>query len=198
MSLVLQNLVMTGQVRLQGDSRPQSVDTGAVFPVGILHVAGLSISYTAILVLVVSVALMIGLNLLVDRSTLGRSMRATAQDPEIAGLMGINVTRVISRTFFIGSALAGAAGCLVALYYTQIDYFMGFSAGIKAFTAAVLGGIGNVRGAMAGGLVLGLTEALAVTFLSAAYKDLTAFALLIIVLAVRPQGLLGRKVVERV
>jgi branched-chain amino acid transport system permease protein len=198
MSLVLQNLVMTGQVQIQGDSRPQSVDTAAVFPVGTLSVGGLSISYTAILVLVVSFGLMIGLNVLVTRSSLGRSMRATAQDPEVAGLMGINVSKVISRTFFIGSALAGAAGCLVALYYTQIDYFMGFSAGIKAFTAAVLGGIGSVKGAMAGGLVLGLTEALAVTFLSAAYKDLTAFVLLVVVLAIRPQGLLGRKVVERV
>jgi branched-chain amino acid transport system permease protein len=198
MSLVLQNLVMTGQVQIQGDSRPQSVDVAAVFPVGTVTFLGLSISYTAILVFAVSIALMIGLNVLVTRSSLGRSMRATAQDPEVAGLMGINVSSVITRTFFIGSALAGAAGCLVALYYTQIDYFMGFSAGIKAFTAAVLGGIGSIKGAMAGGLVLGLTEALAVTFMSAAYKDLTAFALLVVVLAIRPQGLLGRKVVERV
>ena len=92
----------------------------------------------------------------------------------------------------------GAAGCLVALYYTQIDYTMGFSAGIKAFAAAVLGGIGSIRGAMAGGLVLGVTEAFAATFMSAAYKDLIAFSLLVLVLAIRPAGLLGRKTLERV
>ncbi|MCU1614477.1 MAG: branched-chain amino acid transporter permease subunit LivH [Frankiales bacterium] len=197
-SLVLQNVVMLLQVRFQGDSRPQSVPAAEVVPIGQWDVFGVRISYTAALVFGVSIVLMLALSALVSRSTLGRSMRATAQDAEVAGLMGINVSGVVTRTFFIGSALAGAAGCLVALYYTQIDYAMGFSAGIKAFTAAVLGGIGSIRGAMAGGLVLGLTEALAATFLSAAYKDLIAFVLLVAVLALRPAGLFGRKVLERV
>lgn len=197
-SLILQNVVMLLQIHFQGDSRPQAVAATEVIPAVTWDIAGVRISYTAALVFGVSVALMLALSVLVARSSLGRSMRATAQDAEVAGLMGINVSRVISQTFFLGSALAGAAGCLVALYYTQIDYTMGFSAGIKAFTAAVLGGIGSIRGAMAGGLVLGLTEALAATLLSAAYKDLVAFVLLVLVLAVRPAGLFGRKTLERV
>jgi branched-chain amino acid transport system permease protein len=112
--------------------------------------------------------------------------------------MGIDTGKIVSRTFFIGSALAGAAGVLVALYYTQIDYMIGFSAGIKAFAAAVLGGIGNITGAMVGGLVLGVTEALASTLLDPAYADLAAFVILIGVLALRPGGLLGARLVERV
>ncbi|MBM7516805.1 branched-chain amino acid ABC transporter permease [Nocardioides nitrophenolicus] len=197
-SLILQNVVMLLQVHFQGDSRPQFVAAGEVVPAGSWEVLGVRISHTAGLVFGVSVVLMLCLGALVTRSSLGRSMRATAQDPEVAGLMGINVSGVITRTFLIGSGLAGAAGCLVALYYTQIDYTMGFSAGIKAFAAAVLGGIGSIRGAMAGGLVLGVTEAFAATFMSAAYKDLIAFALLVLVLAIRPAGLLGRKTLERV
>lgn len=197
-SLILQNLVMLLQVHFQGDSRPQSVPARDVVPAGSWEVLGVRISYTAGLVFAVSIVLMIALGALVSRSSLGRSMRATAQDAEVAGLMGINVSGVITRTFLIGSGLAGAAGCLVALYYTQIDYTMGFSAGIKAFAAAVLGGIGSIRGAMAGGLVLGVTEAFAATFLSATYKDLVAFVLLVVVLAIRPAGLLGRKTLERV
>ena len=197
-SLILQNLVMLLQIHLQGDARPQSVNADKVVPPGNWQIAGLRISHTAVLVLGIAVILMIGLQLLVSRSQLGRSMRATAQDAEVAGLMGIDVSRVITSTFFIGSALAGAAGCLVALYYTQIDYLMGFTAGIKAFAAAVLGGIGSIRGAMAGGLILGLVEAMAATLISAAYKDLVAFALLVGVLALRPAGLFGRRAMERV
>jgi branched-chain amino acid transport system permease protein len=197
-SFVLQNVVMLMQIRFQKDARPQSVEATEVVPTGSFEVLGVSIGYTAVLVFVVSLLLMLGLHVLVSRTSLGRSMRATAQDPQVAGLMGIDTSKVVSRTFFIGSALAGAAGVLVALYYTQIDYLMGFSAGIKAFTAAVLGGIGNVQGAMLGGLVLGITEAMAATFLSAAYKDLVAFTMLVAVLALRPGGLLGRKTLERV
>lgn len=197
-SFILQNMVMLMQVRFQKDARPQTVDAQAVVPTGSIQVLGVHVSYTAILVFTVSILLMLALNALVSRTNLGRSMRATAQDPAVAGLMGIDIGKVVTRTFFIGSALAGAAGVLVALYYTQIDYLMGFSAGIKAFTAAVLGGIGSVKGAMVGGLVLGVTEALAATLLSAAYKDLVAFALLVGVLALRPGGLLGRRTMERV
>ena len=105
--------------------------------------------------------MMLGLHLLVQRSTLGRSIRAVAEDREMAAVMGIDVWRVVSMTFCIGSALGGAAGVLVGLYYTQVDFYMGYSAGLKAFTAAVLGGIGNIRGAMLGGVLLGVVESLA-------------------------------------
>jgi branched-chain amino acid transport system permease protein len=132
-----------------------------------------------------------GLHALVQRTTLGRSIRAVAEDREMAAIMGVNVRRVIATTFFLGSALGGAAGVLVGLYYTQIDFFMGYSAGLKAFTAAVLGGIGNIRGAMLGGLVLGIVESLAVTFVNPAFKDVIAFLILILTLVFRPTGLLG-------
>jgi branched-chain amino acid transport system permease protein len=127
----------------------------------------------------------------VQRTNLGRAIRAVAEDREMAAVMGVNVRRVIASTFFLGSALGGAAGVLVGLYYTQIDFFMGYSAGLKAFTAAVLGGIGNIRGAMLGGLILGLVESLAVTFMNPAYKDVVAFAILILTLVIRPTGILG-------
>ena len=123
-------------------------------------------------------------------------MRAVAEDREVAAIMGVRVWRVIALTFFLGSALGGAAGVLLGLYYTQIDFFMGYAAGLKAFTAAVLGGIGNIRGAMLGGLVLGLIESMAVTFVDPAYKDVIAFAVLILVLVFKPSGLLGELVPE--
>jgi branched-chain amino acid transport system permease protein len=123
-------------------------------------------------------------------------MRAVAEDREMAAIMGVNVRWVIAATFFIGSALGGAGGVLVGLYYTQIDFFMGYSAGLKAFTAAVLGGIGNIKGAMLGGILLGLIESLAVTFMNPAYKDVVAFAVLILVLVVRPTGILGERVAD--
>lgn len=197
-SLVLQNGVMLIQTKVQKDARPQSVPASRVVPSGTFELGGIRISHTAVLVFAVSVALMLALQALVTRTSLGRAMRAVAQDPEAAGLMGIDSGKIVTRTFFIGSALAGAAGVLVALYYTQIDYMIGFSAGIKAFAAAVLGGIGNITGAMVGGLVLGVTEALASTLLDPAYADLAAFVILIGVLALRPGGLLGARVVERV
>src|SRR5262245_40948618 len=128
---------------------------------------------------------------LAQRTTLARSIRAVSEDREMATVMGIGVGRVVGLTFFLGSALGGAAGVLIGLYYTQIDFVMGYSAGLKAFTAAVLGGIGNIRGAMIGGLLLGVIESLAVTFINPAYKDVVAFAVLIITLVVRPTGLLG-------
>src|SRR5207247_10096079 len=105
--------------------------------------------------------------------------------------MGVNVRRVVAATFFLGSALGGAGGVLVGLYYTQVDFFMGYSAGLKAFTAAVLGGIGNIRGAMLGGLVLGIAESLAVTFVNPAFKDVITFAILLLTLVFRPTRLLG-------
>ena len=140
--------------------------------------------------------MMWGLNALVQRTSLGRSIRAVAEDREMAAVMGIDVSRVVGLTFFLGSALGGAAGVLVGLYYTQIDFFMGYSAGLKAFTAAVLGGIGNIRGAMLGGLLLGVIESLAVTFINPAFKDVVAFAVLILTLVFKPEGLLGEKLAD--
>lgn len=125
-------------------------------------------------------------------------MRATAQDIEAAAFMGIDVDHIIVMVFLVGSALGGAAGTLVGLLFTQVDYYMGFQAGLKGFTAAVLGGIGNIGGAMLGGLLLGVTESLAVTFLPSAYKDVVTFLILITVLIFRPSGLLGHRDPEKV
>jgi branched-chain amino acid transport system permease protein len=141
------------------------------------------------------------LNIFVNRTRLGRGMQATSQDPDTARLMGINVDRIIMVAFALGAALAAVAGLAWGLRYTNIDFRMGFLAGLKAFTAAVLGGIGNINGAVVGGLVLGVVEALA-TFIpgqfgGSAWKDVWAFVILILVLVFRPQGLLGARVVDR-
>ena len=138
----------------------------------------------------------------VNRTRLGRAMQATSQDPDTARLMGINVDRIIMVAFALGAALAAVAGLAYGLRYTNIDFKMGFLAGLKAFTAAVLGGIGNINGAVVGGLVLGVVEVLATTYIpgqfgGSAWKDVWAFVLLILVLVFRPQGLLGARVVDR-
>jgi branched-chain amino acid transport system permease protein len=144
-----------------------------------------------------SVLLMVGLYLFIQKSKTGKAMRAVAEDKDAAALMGIDVDRIILITFVIGSALAAAAGVMVGMYYTQINHMMGFIPGIKAFTAAVLGGIGNVVGAMLGGYFLGLAEALGVLFMPSEYKDVIAFGLLVLVLIFRPKGILGEVVSER-
>jgi branched-chain amino acid transport system permease protein len=141
---------------------------------------------------------MFALDALVRRSRLGRAMRAVAIDREAAAMMGVDVDRVIVLTFFIGSALAGAAGVLVGLAFTQVWHLMGFTAGLKGFTAAVVGGIGNIPGAMLGGLLLGLVESFAAGFISSTYKDLIAFVVLVLVLLVRPAGLLGARIQQKV
>jgi branched-chain amino acid transport system permease protein len=193
-SIFLQNAVMLTQ-----GARMKVYVTGLLFPRSWrFQVLGVNVSALLVVMAVVAVLMMLGLHLLIQRTTLGRSIRAVAEDREMAAIMGISVRRVIAATFFLGSALGGAAGVLVGLYYTQIDFFMGYSAGLKAFTAAVLGGIGNIRGAMLGGLVLGLAESLAVTFMNPAYRDVVAFAILILTLAVRPSGLLGESESEKV
>lgn len=138
----------------------------------------------------------------VNRTRLGRAMQATSQDPDTARLMGINVDKIIMVAFALGAALAAVAGLAHGLRYTNIDFRMGFLAGLKAFTAAVLGGIGNINGAVVGGLVLGVIEVMATTYVpgqfgGSAWKDVWAFALLILVLVFRPQGLLGARVVDR-
>jgi len=186
-SIFLQNAVMLTQ-----GARMKVYMTNLLFPrTWRVQVAGVNISVLVVVMMGVALLMMLGLHLLVQRTTLGRSIRAVAEDREMAAIMGVNVRRIIAITFFLGSALGGAAGVLVGLYYTQIDFFMGYSAGLKAFTAAVLGGIGNIRGAMLGGLVLGIVESLAVTFVNPAFKDVIAFLILILTLVFRPTGLLG-------
>jgi branched-chain amino acid transport system permease protein len=150
------------------------------------------------LVIVVTFLLMGLLAVMIKKTKVGKAMRATAQDIEAATFMGIDVDRIIVFVFLIGSALGGAAGILVGLLFTQVDYYVGFQAGLKGFTAAVLGGIGSIHGAMLGGLLLGLAESLAVTFMPSAYKDVVAFIILIAVLIVRPWGLVGEKMPEKV
>ena len=163
-----------------------------------IEIGPVRVSAVRLLVIVGALALMAALTILVRRTRLGRAMRAVAIDREAADMMGVDVDRVIVTTFFIGSALAGAAGVLVGLAFTSVWHYMGFTAGLKGFTAAVLGGIGNVPGAMLGGLLLGLTESLAVGFISPTYKDLIAFVVLILVLLVRPTGLLGARIQQKV
>lgn len=189
-SIFLQNAVMLTQ-----GARMKVYMTSLLFPRGWhVQIGGVRISFLVMVMTGGALLLMWALHALVQRTTLGRSMRAVAEDREVAAILGVNVRRIISVTFLLGSALGGAAGVLVGLYYTQIDFFMGYSAGLKAFTAAVLGGIGNLKGAMLGGIVLGLIESLAVTFINPAYRDVVAFAVLILVLVFRPTGLLGENV----
>jgi branched-chain amino acid transport system permease protein len=167
--------------------------------------AGATVSDLQIFIVLLAAAIMAGLLVLVHRTRLGRAMRATSQNPEVAGLMGVNINTVISLTFVIGSALAAVAGIMVAAYYGIAHYFMGFMLGLKAFTAAVLGGIGNFGGAMLGGLLLGVIESLGAGyigpltggFLGSHYQDVFAFVVLILVLVFRPSGLLGERVAER-
>jgi branched-chain amino acid transport system permease protein len=156
------------------------------------------ISNFQIVVFVLTVVLMSGLTMIINRTELGRAQRAAAADPLMAALCGIDVDRTISITFVIGASLAAVAGVMVVLYYGVIDFFIGFLAGLKAFTAAVLGGIGSLPGALLGGLVLGLVESFWAAYADAAYKDVAAYAILVLVLIFRPSGLLGRPEIEKV
>jgi branched-chain amino acid transport system permease protein len=169
------------------------------------HVLGAVVTDLQIAIVVLSLLIMAALVFLVERTRLGRAMRATAQSREVAELMGVNVNGVISATFIIGSALAAVAGVMVSAYYGLAHYYMGFMLGLKAFSAAVLGGIGNIAGAMVGGLLLGVIEALGAGyigdltggFMGSNYQDVFAFLVLILVLVFRPSGLLGERVAQR-
>jgi branched-chain amino acid transport system permease protein len=190
MSIFLQNYIMLAQgVRDQ------------VFPVTFIQVAfsvgEVSVSVVQLAIILISCLLMVGLHFFIQRTKLGKAMRATAQDRTMASLVGINIDRVISATFLIGSALAAAAGVMVAMYYGVINFSLGAMAGLKAFIAAVLGGIGNIPGAMVGGMVLGVAETFCGGYISSEYKDLFAFAILIVVLIFRPSGILGEAVPEK-
>jgi branched-chain amino acid transport system permease protein len=159
---------------------------------------GVSISNQQILILVVSLALMFGLRFIVTRTRVGKAMQAVSHNHMAASLMGISVDRIITFTFMLGSMLAAAAGVLVALQNPKIDPLMGIMPGLKAFVAAVLGGIGNIPGAVLGGLVMGIAEVMVVGYLSPTYRDAIAFVLLIVILLVRPAGILGRHAAEKV
>jgi branched-chain amino acid transport system permease protein len=197
-SIVLQNLAMIFWGR-------QYLSFPPVLDIQIYEVAGATITNVQILIVAVAAVTMGGLLLLVQRTRLGRAMRATAQNREVAGLMGVDVNRVIAATFAVGSALAAVAGLLIAAYYGIAHYNMGFILGLKAFSAAVLGGIGNIPGALLGGLLLGVIESLGAGyigdltggFLGSHYQDIFAFFILILVLIFRPSGLLGERVADR-
>ena len=197
-SIVLQNLAML----IWGK---QYISFPAVFTATPMHLGGATITDLQIFIILLSALIMAALLVLVQNTRLGRAMRATAQNPQVAGLMGVNIDRIISLTFVIGSALAAVAGVMVSAYYGLAHYHMGFLLGLKAFTAAVLGGIGNIAGAMLGGLLLGIIESLGAGyigdltggFLGSNYQDVFAFFVLILVLVFRPSGLLGERVGER-
>jgi branched-chain amino acid transport system permease protein len=157
-----------------------------------------TLSYMQIIIIVVTITLMVGFWMLISKTALGRAQRACEQDRTMAALIGIDVDRTISITFVLGASLAAVAGLMITLYYGVIDFFVGFLAGIKAFTAAVLGGIGSVPGAMLGGLLIGLIEAFWSGYFTIEYKDVAAFSILVLVLIFRPTGLLGRPEVEKV
>ncbi len=163
-----------------------------------IHWGPLNISIVRITVIVTAVALMLALTLLVSRTRLGKAMRATAFDREAAAMQGIDVDRVIVATFFIGSALAGAAGVMVGLVFYKVYHLMGFIAGLKGFTAAVVGGIGSIPGAMLGGLLIGLSEAFITGYVSSTFQDVFVFSILIVLLLVRPSGLLGKADIQKV
>ena len=163
-----------------------------------IHWGPLNISVVRIVVILTSFGLMLALTLLVARTRLGKAMRATAFDREAAAMKGIDVDRVIVSTFFIGSLLAGAAGVMVGLVFYKIYFLMGFLAGLKGFTAAVVGGIGSIPGAMLGGLLIGLAEAFITGYVSSTFQDLFVFSILIVILLVRPTGLLGRADIQKV
>jgi len=169
-----------------------------ILPKMAVSLMGLDIPLIRILILLTSVVMMVMLYLFIQRTRVGTAIRAVAIDQGAAKLMGINVDRVIMIVFIIGPALGGAAGLMVGLYYGQINFTMGWIYGLKAFTAAILGGIGNIPGAMVGGILLGVIEALGAAYISIAWKDAIAFFVLIIILIVRPTGLLGERVAEKV
>ncbi|HLW59329.1 MAG TPA: branched-chain amino acid ABC transporter permease [bacterium] len=155
------------------------------------HIGQATLRLREVLLWVVSLVLMGALHLFVKRTKMGKAMRATAQDQEAARMMGVEVDRIVMLTFFIGSALAGAAGLIFGLYYNFTSFLIGYSAGLRAFTAAVLGGIGNIVGAMIGGLIIGLIESVGGQLLQVRWTDVIIFSILIIVLVLRPTGLLG-------
>jgi len=163
-----------------------------------IRIGSVSIDTVQITCLLLALVLMVGLRLLVSRTRLGKQMRAVAVDREAAEMLGINVNFTIAATFFIGSALAGVAGVMAGLLFNQVNNTIGFLVGLKAFTASVVGGIGSIPGAMLGGLLIGIAESFITGYISSLYSDLLVFALLILVMLVRPSGLLGQVQLQKV
>jgi branched-chain amino acid transport system permease protein len=199
MSIVLQNFVQVAQGARVKPLKPiisggfrlteGSTERGTIV---------VQLSYMQIIIIVTTLVLMVGFSLLIAKTPLGRAQRACEQDQKMASLLGVNVDRTISLTFVMGAALASVAGLMFMLYYGVIDFYIGFLAGVKAFTAAVLGGIGSLPGAMLGGLLIGLIEVFWSGYFSVEYKDVAAFSILVIVLIFMPSGLLGKPEVEKV
>lgn len=190
-SLFLENL---GILILKPDPR----SFPHVFDAAPFKFSGVTVSAAQVLTFTVTLVLMVGLTLFIRHTKTGKAMRALAQDLEAAQLMGININRIISATFTIGSALAGAAGVMVGILIPRIEPLMGIMPGLKAFVAAVIGGIGSIPGAMLGGVLMGLVETLATGFISSTWRDAIAFGLLIVILLFKPSGILGRNVREKV
>ena len=190
-SIFLQNYVMITQ-------GPNDKVFPHIIPKSSFVVFGAEVTYLQVFIMVTSVLLMGALHLFIMKTRMGRAMRATALDKKAAGLMGVNIDGVISTTFVIGSFLAAVAGVMVAMYYGLVNFYIGYLAGMKAFTAAVLGGIGNVPGAMLGGFVLGILESVGAGYLWPEYKDAFAFLVLVLILIIRPQGLLGSRMMDKV
>jgi branched-chain amino acid transport system permease protein len=180
-----------------GSPNPEFFEAGPLID-PVLTIREVPVQNIQLAVLLTTIGLCVALTLLVAKTRIGKAMRATAFDREGAAMMGIDVDRVIAFTFFVGSVLAGAAGVMFGLLFSQVFHFMGFLAGLKGFTAAVVGGIGSIPGAMLGGLLVGLTEAYAAGYLGGRWGDLTVFGILIFVLLVRPSGLLGTPELKKV
>ncbi len=191
MSFVLQNAVML----LYGTKEQVMPD---ILPHWQVDLAGVTVSLVQVLIVVAAVSLMIFLNLFVKKTSTGRAMRAVAENPEAASLMGISVDRVIRTTFVAGSALAAMGGTLFAMNYGSLNFHDGYLAGIKAFTAAVFGGIGSIPGAVVGGILLGVFEGFCAGYISSEWKDVFAFGLLVALLLFRPSGIFGENVPEKV
>ena len=194
-SIVLQNYVQVSQ-----GARVKPIGTLVPGGVEIMRDGGFVVqfSYIQMLIIAVTLGVLAAFTILVTRTPLGRAMRACEQDSKMAALLGIDTDRTISLTFIIGAALASVAGTLYMIRYGVIDFYIGFLAGVKAFTAAVLGGIGSLPGAVLGGLLIGLIETFWSAYFSAQYKDVAAFSILVITLIFLPTGLLGRQEVEKV
>jgi branched-chain amino acid transport system permease protein len=173
-----------------------SLDNGSLF--NHITIGAFEIQYMQLIVILSAAALMLALIQLVSRTKVGRAMRATSFDLEAASMMGIDIDRVIVFTFFVGSALAGAGGVMNGLIFQNVNPYIGFNAGLKAFTAAVVGGIGSIPGAMLGGLTIGVAQAFATGYLSSAYQDVIVFAILVVFMLVRPSGLFGTPVLQKV
>jgi branched-chain amino acid transport system permease protein len=193
------SFILEDSVLLLFGGFPKEYNAPAFLPFSqAIHIDGVNIDSVQIIVVVGSLLMMLGLRELVNRTLFGKSMRAVASDREAAEMLGINVDRTIAMTFFIGSAMAGVAGVMSGLAFGQVTNILGFLAGLKAFTAAVVGGIGSIPGAMIGGLLIGLCESFSSSYISSQYSDLIVFAILIATMLIRPQGVFGQPPLQKV